>query len=273
VAHVDVGSKRLEFEMLEGGGAQGAPTLVFLHEGLGSMALWKDFPRDVVAATGCNALVYSRYGYGSSTPLGEARDPGFMHEEALDSLPHLLDRLGIHDPILFGHSDGASIALIHAGAARRAVRGLIVMAPHVLVEDVCVASIGAVRDSYLAGGLREKLLRYHADPDGAFWGWCNVWLDPRFRAWNIERQVRQIACPLLAIQGFDDQYGTMEQVDRIARLVPSAELLKLESCGHSPHRDQPGAVVTAAARFIDRIVRGPRQPGPNCGAAFGAGRP
>jgi pimeloyl-ACP methyl ester carboxylesterase len=177
-----------------------------------------------------------------------------MHDEALQVLPRLLDLLNIHHPILFGHSDGASIALIHAGSGLRPVQGVIVMAPHYMVEEMCVASIAAVKQTYLTTDLGERLRRYHADPDGAFWGWCDIWLDPRFRTWNLESFVRRITCPILAIQGAQDEYGTMAQVDGICEMTSSTEPLKLESCGHSPHRDQPEAVLGAAARHIERAM-------------------
>lgn len=249
LAHLDLGGRPLEYEFIRVGGKH-APTLVFLHEGLGSASLWKDFPRKLAAAAGCDAMVYSRFGYGASAPIVGPREPHFMHEEALSVLPRLLDTLGIHNPILFGHSDGASIALIHAASAGRAVRGLILLAPHVMVEELCVHSIAAAKHAYATTDVREKLGRYHADPDAAFFGWCDIWLDHRFRDWSIEDQLEKVACPILAIQGFDDEYGTMEQIDRIARALPETRLLKLRSCGHSPHRDQPDEVITAAIRHI-----------------------
>jgi pimeloyl-ACP methyl ester carboxylesterase len=249
---VDVRGRALEYELIHAGDAA-APVIVFLHEGLGSLALWKDFPSQLAHAADCNALVYSRHGYGNSAPLRAPREPDFMHEEALLVLPELLERLHVHRPVLFGHSDGASIALIHAAAAGRAVRGAVLLAPHVLVEEVCVQSIAAAKHVYATTDWRARLARYHADPDGAFRGWCDIWLDPRFRQWNIEALVARIRCPLLAIQGYDDEYGTMAQLERIARLVPDTELLKLQDCRHSPHRDQPAAVIAAATRFIDRI--------------------
>jgi pimeloyl-ACP methyl ester carboxylesterase len=247
--HVDLDGRAVEYDFVRGGAA-GSPVMVFLHEGLGSLALWKDFPHKMAAASGCGALVYSRYGYGTSAPLLRPREPSFMHEEALSLLPRLLDRLDIEDPILFGHSDGASIALIHAASGARAVRSLILMAPHVMVEDMCIRSIAAARQTFETTDLRRRLARYHADPDAAFWGWCNIWLDPRFRDWNIENEVKQVHCPVLAIQGFDDEYGTMQQIDRIAELATDVELLKLQACGHSPHRDQPDAVIAAASRHV-----------------------
>jgi pimeloyl-ACP methyl ester carboxylesterase len=173
-----------------------------------------------------------------------------MHTEALHALPELLDLLGIDNPILLGHSDGASIALIHAGGAGRPVAGLILMAPHVMVEDISIISIAAAKDAYRNTDLREKLARYHRDVDAAFWGWNNIWLHPEFRAWNIEDCLQRIRCPLLAVQGEDDEYGTMAQVDAIARHVPFARLLKLAECGHSPHRDQPERVIAAVAGFL-----------------------
>jgi pimeloyl-ACP methyl ester carboxylesterase len=251
---VEVNGLRLEYQFIRAAGAASAP-LVFLHEGLGSLALWKNFPRELAHAAGCNALVYSRQGYGRSVPISAPRQPDFMHVEALQVLPALLDALAVHDPILFGHSDGASIALIHAASSGRPVRGAILLAPHVMVEDLCLRSIAAARQSFVATDLRERLARCHDDPQGAFCGWCDIWLDRRFAQWNIEAEVARIRCPLLAIQGYDDEYGTMEQVERIARLVPGTELLKLRACGHSPHRDQPDAVIAAATRFIGRLRR------------------
>jgi len=253
VSYLEVGADRIEYEFIDVG-PDARQTLVFLHEGLGSVALWKDYPRRLATAAGCNAFVYSRVGYGASTPFHGRREPEFMHDEALSVLPQILDTLGIHNPILFGHSDGASIALIHAGSAQRSVAGLILLAPHVMVEPVCIRSIAAVKQTYETTDLGGKLRRYHADPDGAFWGWCNIWLDPRFLDWNIEAHVRNVTCPVLAIQGSDDEYGTMEQIERIARLVPDTELIELTACGHSPHRDQPDAVTAAAVRHIDRLV-------------------
>ncbi len=252
MAILEVDGKRIEYEYIGTAGPE-QPTLVFLHEGLGSLALWKDFPRQVAAATACNALVYSRIGYGQSSPLTGPRDLAFMHHEALTVLPLILEALEIDDPILFGHSDGASIALIHAGSAGRPVQGVVVMAPHVMVEPLSIRSIAAVKRSYETTDLREKLRRYHADPEGAFRGWCDIWLDARFIDWNIEEHVRNIHCPILAIQGLDDEYGTMAQIDRIDRLVPNTELLKLSACGHSPHRDQPHAVIAAARRHVEIV--------------------
>lgn len=242
---LSVQGHRIEYQWIPGD-----PCIVFLHEGLGSLALWKDFPARVVQAAGCGALVYSRYGYGQSDPLTEPRAVSFMHDEALKTLPDLLDQLGIARPILFGHSDGGSIALIHAGGSGRPVRGVIAMAPHVFVEEFGIRSIEAAKRTYATTGLRDKLARYHADPDSAFRGWNDIWLHPDFRAWNIEAYLPRIACPVLAIQGEDDEYGTMEQIDRIQCAIHQVEVLKLARCGHSPHRDQAEAVIERASRFI-----------------------
>jgi pimeloyl-ACP methyl ester carboxylesterase len=233
-----------------------APLLVFLHEGLGSVAMWRDFPARLCDAVGARGLVYSRPGYGKSTPRGQDEKwaVDFMHAQACDVLPALLKALGIdttrQKPWLFGHSDGGSIALIHAALFPKNVAGVIVAAPHIFVEDISVSSIAQTRETFLRTDLRGKLARYHDDVDSAFWGWNDIWLNPEFRAWNIEALLPQITCPLLAIQGVDDEYGTMAQIDGIARAVPHAQLVKMENCGHSPHRDQPQAVIEATSRFI-----------------------
>ena len=230
------------------------PTLVFLHEGLGSIGQWRDFPRLVAQATGCAALVYARYGYGQSNVLAEERVPvSFMHDEALKALPEVLAARGIADPVLIGHSDGASIALIYAGAGHP-VRAVAVMAPHVFVEDVSVASIVAARRAFETTDLPERLGKHHRDPRRTFYLWNDAWLDPAFRDWNIEEYLPGIRCPLLAIQGQGDEYGSMAQLDAIARQVKGpCELLKLSNCGHSPHREQPEAVLEAIRRFVGSL--------------------
>jgi pimeloyl-ACP methyl ester carboxylesterase len=250
-----VAAHRIEYERIELARTS-RPTLVFLHEGLGSVAMWKDFPGRVAHATGCNALVYSRYGYGNSTPLAEPRSVRYMHDEALVALPGLLDALGIERPILVGHSDGGSIALIHAGARIRPVGAIVTLAAHVLVEDLSVESIAAAKTAYETTEMRSKLARYHADVDSVFWGWNRIWLAPEFRAWNIEEYLPRIACPVLAMQGEDDEYGTMEQMRRIGAQVPDVELHDLQDCRHSAHKDQPEAVIDAIVRFVDRIAVG-----------------
>jgi pimeloyl-ACP methyl ester carboxylesterase len=233
------------------GDAGAAGTLVFLHEGLGSIALWRDFPRKVASRLRAPAVVYSRFGYGASDGLTAKRTPRFMHDEALGVLPALLDQLGIERPILIGHSDGASIALIHAAAAARPVRGLVCLAPHAFVEPVCVQSIAKIRQSYFDTDLRQRLAKYHVRVDDAFLGWADAWLDPDFLSWSIEDLLPQIDQPLLLIQGRDDEYGTLAQLDRIeARVQGPTRRLVLDQCGHSPHRDQEAAVVDAVVAFV-----------------------
>ncbi len=249
--------RRLDYRWLPPAQAD-RPTLVFLHEGLGSIELWKDFPAQVTAATGCGTLVYSRYGYGRSDVLQETRAVDYMHREALESLPEVLAGQGIASPILIGHSDGASIALIHA--AHHAVTGLVLMAPHVFVEDVTVASIAEAKVAYETTDLPRKLGRYHADVDRTFWGWNNIWLAPAFRSWNIEEVLPAVAAPALLIQGADDEYGTTAQLDAIARgLGGPVETVVLPACKHSPHRDQPEATLQAIARFAARSCSPPRK--------------
>ncbi len=230
------------------------PTLVFLHEGLGSLAMWRDFPARVAAATGCRTLVYSRYGYGESDVLTESFGVRYMHDEALQALPELLDKLGIDKPVLVGHSDGGSIALIHAGGAGRPVAGLILMAPHVFVEDLSIASIAQAKVTFETTDLAQKLGRYHRDPVKIFRGWNDIWLHSDFRAWNIEEYLPKVACPVLALQGEDDEYGTPAQVEAIRRQATGeVEVLMLADCRHSPHKDQPQATLEAMAGFIERI--------------------
>ena len=250
---VDVQGRSLEVKRIPGSSPQ-TPELVFLHEGLGSVSHWKDFPERVAAATRCPVTVYSRYGCGNSDPLTEPRAVTYMHDEALRTLPDLLAQLRIENPILVGHSDGASIALIYAGA-HPGLRGLILLAPHVFVEDLSVASIAQAKTSFETTNLPEKLARHHRDPALTFWGWNNIWLHPDFRAWNIEEYLPRITCPILAIQGIDDQYGTMAQVKAIARQSAGpVEILPLADCRHSPQRDHPEAVLAAIAKFVNQIV-------------------
>lgn len=235
-----------------------APCMVFLHEGLGSVAMWRDFPDRLCQAAGMRGLVYSRHGYGQSTP--RAADvhwqPDFMHRQALEVLPALLSAVGVdaekQPPWLFGHSDGGSIALIYGAQHPAQVAGAIVVAPHIFVEEVAIASIQKARTAYLETDLRARMQRYHADPDSAFWGWNDVWLSPGFRPWRIDDQLASIVCPLLAVQGTDDEYGTLEQIRGIARQVPQCELLELPDCRHSPHKDQPEQLIRAATLFIQR---------------------
>jgi len=233
------------------------PTLVFLHEGLGCVAQWRDFPRRVAEATGCAALIYSRYGHGQSDVCDAPRGVRFMHDEALLALPELLTQLEIHNPLLIGHSDGASIALIYAGAGVGSVTGLIAMAPHVFVEDISITGIEKARVAWRTTDLPHKLARYHRDAAKTFAAWNDAWLNPDFRHWNIEEYLPRIASPILAIQGEEDEYGSMAQVDAIAAQAPNVQLLKLIECGHAPHKDQPEATLNAVARFI---LAGEREP-------------
>lgn len=253
------GGHRLEYVLLEPHVAQAGdrPVLVFLHEGLGSVAMWKTFPAQMVAATGCPALVYSRYGHGQSDKLAAARKVDYMHREAVEVLPEVLDRLGIAAPILIGHSDGASIALIHAGAGERPVRGVVAMAPHVFVEDMTVASIAQARATFQTTDLPTRLGRYHDDVVSMFAGWNDIWLHRDFRAWNIESYLQHIGVPVLVIQGEDDQYGTAAQVDAIARQVAGpVETLMLPDCAHSPHLSaNKDAVIGAIAAFVATLSR------------------
>ena len=232
-----------------------APVVVFLHEGLGSLAMWKDFPQQLCVAAGCRGLVYSRPGYGRSTPRAaeEAWGLDFMHRQAHEVLPALLQALRVQGRYwLFGHSDGGSIALLHAASHPHAVAGAIVVAPHIRVEDLSVASIEQARIAYETANLKSRLARYHDDPDSAFYGWNRIWLHPPFKQWTIEADITAIQAPLLAVQGLDDEYGTLEQIRGIARLVPQTQLLELADCGHSPHRDQTQALIDAATAFIHR---------------------
>ncbi len=258
-AFVRVRGRRLEYRRIAA--AADGPALVFLHEGLGSITQWRDFPERIVAGTGLPAIVYARYGHGQSEMLQQPHGVDFMHLEALESLPEFLRQLGIERPILIGHSDGASIALIHAGAGHR-LQGLVAMAPHVFVEDISIESIAAAKRAFETTDLPQKLARHHRDPVKTFYGWNDVWLAPEFRSWNIESFLPAIKCPLLAIQGHDDEYGSMAQVDAIARQAGGpVEVLKLERCGHSPQKDQPEIVANAIVGFVKSTL----------GSALGSG--
>jgi len=244
IEHAFVGSERAD-----------APLIVFLHEGLGSLSMWRDFPQQLCTAAGARGLVYSRPGYGRSTPRAaeEAWGLDFMHRQAHEVLPALLQALHIdRKPWLFGHSDGGSIALLYAAKYSERLAGAIVLAPHILVEDLSVESIAKTKAAYETTDLKQRLARHHDDPDSAFWGWNRIWLHPPFKQWSIEDEIGSIACPLLAVQGRDDEYGTLEQIHGIARRVPQTELVELAHCGHSPHRDQPAALIEACVQFIQK---------------------
>ncbi len=252
---VEIDATRLEVVAIAapaGARADAAP-LVFLHEGLGSVALWRDWPASLCAATGRAGWMYSRRGYGRSTPIADVRGsgrlaPGYLHDEALRVLPQVLARLGVEQPVLVGHSDGATIALIHA--AHHPVSACVVMAPHLIVEDVTLRALEATRQTWERGTLRQRLARFHDDPDSAFWQWNDIWLSPGFRGFDIRAECRTIGAPLLAIQGTDDEYASMAQLDELKRVVPHAQLLKLPDCGHTPQREQPIQVNRAIAAFL-----------------------
>ena len=261
----------------------GLSPIVFLHEGLGSVALWRDFPAQLCAATGRAGLVYSRRGYGQSDPVAQRHDlrgagrlkPDYMHLEAWQVLPELLRLEGIERPILMGHSDGGTIALLHA--SRYPVQACMVMAPHLFVEDISITAITQAREAFEHGDLRQRLLKFHADVDGAFWQWNDIWLSEAFRSFNIEAQCQTIPCPLLAIQGLDDPYGSMAQIDALLHTQPAASpspeadylrkfglqpiqnmrrvLLKLEQCGHSPHRDQTEKVLQTVKQWLSATAQ------------------
>jgi pimeloyl-ACP methyl ester carboxylesterase len=252
LSFVTVHGHRIEVARLPARDA-GKPPLVLLHEGLGSVAMWRDFPARVAERTRCETTVYSRLGYGKSDRREVPYEPDYMHREALETLPALLDALGLDAPVLIGHSDGGSVALIHAGARLRTVRGVVTMAAHVFVEDITVASIAAAREAWTTTDLRERLARYHDDVDCAFRGWNDAWLKPEFRPWNIEEYLPRIECPVLAIQGEGDEYGTMAQLDAVRRQTKRAEILALPNCRHAPQRERPEAVLDAITRFLSYL--------------------
>ena len=250
---VEINRHRIEYAEITARRAR-TPTLVLLHEGLGSVALWRDFPAKLAAATGCRTVTYSRWGYGKSDRFHGPREPHYMHTAALDELPALRAALALDDAVLIGHSDGASIALIHAGSGRWPVRGLILEAPHVFVEDVSIIGIEEAKHAYDDSDLKRRLAPYHADVEGVFRGWNDIWLSPQFRAWNIEDCLPGVTCPVLAIQGIDDQYGTVEQVNAVARGVKGPfEKLLLDNCMHAPHRDQEADTLAAMVGFITTL--------------------
>ncbi|AHV93111.1 alpha/beta fold hydrolase [Bordetella holmesii] len=234
------------------------PLLIFLHEGLGSVAMWRDFPARLCAESRCRGLVYSRRGYGQSTPRpkDEPWPADFMHREADEALPALLHALQLdaQRPVLFGHSDGGSIALLYAALNPQRVSGVVVAAPHIFVEAVTLRHIAAARQAYQDTDLPQRLARYHADADGVFWGWNRAWLDPGFGQWSIEDHLPALRCPALAIQGLEDEYGSLAQIEGIQRLAPQTQLLTLPQCRHSPHKDQPQAVIRAVADFVGGLA-------------------
>ena len=240
---------------------QAAPLVVFLHEGLGSVALWRDFPKQFCDALQVRGLTFSRKGYGQSTPRkpNEHWPADFMHRQAIDFLPAYFESLGIDTerdpPILFGHSDGATIALIYAATYPARVRSVIALAPHIMIEGITISSIREARRAFEAtdSPLKRKLARYHADVDSAFYGWCDVWLSESFQSFDIRALLPNITCPVLAVQGEQDAYGTMAQIDEIAQRAPQTELLKLANCGHSPHVDQPEALLAGCKAWAKEM--------------------
>lgn len=249
----EIDGARIEFQRYASD--SGLPALVFLHEGLGSVAMWRDFPARVAMATGAPVIVYSRRGYGGSSPRPASYQVDYMHLEARETLPKLLEHWRVRRPVLVGHSDGASIALIHA--SEHSLSGVVALAPHVFVEDICIEAIEEAREAFAATNLASRLGRYHSDAEHAFRGWNDIWLQPAFRDWNIEALLPAVSAPVLAIQGLDDPYGTMDQLDRIERGVGGPfQRLELKACGHSPHRDKPSETLAAVTEFFDRIAKG-----------------
>jgi pimeloyl-ACP methyl ester carboxylesterase len=242
----------IHYELIDG--EPGKPYLVFLHEGLGSTAMWKGFPRRLCAACNCPGLVYDRRGYGKSSPLGERRTVHYMHHAALAELPEVLSRLiAGHDYFVIGHSDGGSIGLIHAAEKPARLRGLIAEAGHVFVEERTVAGIAAATAAFKDGRLRA-LASYHDETDDMFRAWSDVWLSDGFKHWNIEYLLPSIECPVLVVQGTEDQYGTVAQVDSIAARAPDVRTVMLPACGHSPHHEQPERVLSAMLEFLQRHI-------------------
>jgi pimeloyl-ACP methyl ester carboxylesterase len=252
---LNIGAVDLEYRMI-GPAPDDAPTIVMLHEGLGSAGLWGDFPDRVQAATSAGVLVYSRAGYGASTPVTLPRPLDYMHIEALEILPKLLDAIGFRRGLLLGHSDGASIAAIYAGGVQdHRVRGLAMIAPHFIVEDISVTSIAEIKTAYETAGLKTKLARWHRDVDNAFYGWNRAWLDPKFRSWDISEYLAYIRVPVAILQGAGDQYGTIRQIE-IAReeCYCPVEVTMIPDAGHSPFREAPEATLNAISEFAERIL-------------------
>jgi pimeloyl-ACP methyl ester carboxylesterase len=252
---IQVNGADIEVQRLPAASGRPKVPIIFLHEGLGSVAMWRDWPAQVCAQTGRAGIVYSRRGYGQSEPIPDVRGagrlgPDYMHREAYEVLPALLAQLHIESPVLLGHSDGGTIALLHA--SRFPVTACVVMAPHVIVEDCSVQAIAAARIAYQTADLRERLQRYHADVDSAFFQWNDIWLAPAFRDFDIRAECRHIDAPVLAVQGIDDPYGTLRQIDE---LQPRGSIRRevLPQCGHSPHRDQPDRTREVVSAFLAEL--------------------
>jgi pimeloyl-ACP methyl ester carboxylesterase len=249
-----IGTSDLEYRMI-GPAPRQAPTIVMLHEGLGSVALWGEFPEQLQAATGAGVFVYSRAGYGASTPARLPRPLDYMQAEALDVLPKLLEAIGFRRGILVGHSDGASIAAVYAGGvADHRVRAVVLIAPHFIVEDISVASIAEIKTAYETTNLRAKLARWHKDVDNAFYGWNGAWLDPKFHAWDISDYLAYIRVPVAVIQGVDDQYGTIRQAEIAEEeCYCPVDVTMIEGAGHSPHREAPEATLGVISEFANAV--------------------
>jgi len=253
---LSIGSASLEYKWLAPASAD-APTIVMLHEGLGSVGLWGDFPEKLQQATGAGIFLYSRAGYGQSSPVTLPRPLDYMQREALDVLPKILELIGFKRGLLLGHSDGASIATIYAGAHQdHRLSGLVLIAPHFIVEDISVASIAAIKTSFETTDLKPKLARWHKDVDNAFYGWNGAWLDPKFRDWDISEYLAYIRVPVMVLQGVDDQYGTLRQVE-IAQeeCYCPVDLKIISGAGHSPHREAPGVTLDAIEQFAKAALR------------------
>lgn len=246
----------IEYQWIASGRAE-RPLLIFLHEGLGSVSMWRDWPARVCDALGCRGLVYSRYGYGQSTPrpMDEDRGVDYLHIQAHEALPGLINALGLAEerPVLFGHSDGGSIALLYAAMFPQSVSAIAVAAPHIFVEDITLEGIRKAKDIYQSTDFPARLARHHRDGESVFRSWVDIWLTPSFRDWNIEPFLDDIRCPVLAMQGVDDEYGSLEQIRGIRRRVPQAQLLEIPACGHSPHREQADVVIEALRGFLKQV--------------------
>jgi len=253
---LDLGPMRLEYRMI-GPRPDVAPTLVLLHEGLGAVGVWNSFPDELAAATGAGVLAYSRAGYGQSSPAKLPRPVSFMHDEARDVLPRVLDAIGFRRGLLVGHSDGASIAAIYAGSIQdHRVRGLALMAPHFFTEDMGLAEIARAKVAFEQGNLRAKLARLHADPENAFYSWCGPWLDPEFRKWDLSDALAHIRVPMLIVQGENDQYGTVRQIEVAQEeCYCPVEVALLADTRHAPYREAPAATLRAIADFVNRLLR------------------
>jgi pimeloyl-ACP methyl ester carboxylesterase len=261
-----IGQHNLEYRMI-GPRPDAAPTIVMLHEGLGCVGLWGDFPDRLQQATGCGVFVYSRAGYGQSSPVALPRPLTYMHDEARETLPALLDTIGFQGGLLLGHSDGASIAAIYAGSHQdHRVGGLVLMAPHFFTEDMGIAAIEEARKAYESTDLRTKLSRWHKDPDNAFKGWNGAWLDPDFRKWDIAEQLAYIRVPMLIVQGEADQYGTVRQIEAAEReCYCPVEVALLPGAKHNPPREAPEATLGVVADFVETVVRYSLSPSPLVG--------